>query len=85
MHIKELPKVEAVLKKDGKAEYVVVRFENFKKFIQKCPIQGKIDEADYINRYPDTAKAIRQNKVPNATEHYLRTGYAEQRSAKVLG
>jgi hypothetical protein len=62
MHIRELPKIEAVLKTEGKAEFVVLRFENFKKFIQKCPIEGQIDEADYTARYPDVAKAIREKR-----------------------
>ena len=85
MHIRELPRIEAVLKTEGKAEFVVLRFENFKKFIQKCPIEGHIDEADYTARYPDVAGAIREKRVTSATEHYLHSGYAEQRSAKIAG
>lgn len=84
MHIRELPKVEAVIKSEGKPEFVVLRFENFKKFIQKCALQGEIDERDYVSRYSDAAQAIRDHKVTSATDHYLRTGYAEQRSAKVV-
>lgn len=84
MKIRDLPKVEAILRTEGKPEFVVLKFENYKKFIQKCDLQGRIDEADYINRYPDVQKSIREKKVPTATKHYVNTGYVEQRAAKIV-
>ena len=83
--ILDLPKVEAVLKDStGKIDFVVVRFENYKKFVRKCDIEGTIDEPDYLSRYKDVQKAISEGKCRTATEHYLNTGYVEQRSAKLV-
>lgn len=84
MHIRDLPKVEAVLKDStGKVDFVVVRFENYKRFVRKCNVEGKIDEADYMARYKDVEKSISEGKCRTATEHYLNTGYVEQRLAKL--
>jgi hypothetical protein len=84
MHIRDLPKVEAVLKDStGKIDFVVVRFENYKKFVRKCNIEGAINEAEYLARYKDVEKAIQDGKCHTATEHYLNTGYVEQRLAKL--
>lgn len=84
MRIRDLPKVEAVLKgSTGAIDFVVVRFENYKRFVRKCNLEGSIDEAEYLARYKDVEKAIRDGKVRTATEHYLNTGYAEQRVAQI--
>jgi hypothetical protein len=84
MHIRDLPKVEAILKDStGKIDFVVVRFENYKKFVRKCNIEGAINEAEYLARYKDVEKAIQDGKCHTATEHYLNTGYVEQRLAKL--
>jgi hypothetical protein len=84
MTIKDLPKVEGGLKNDGKAKFVVLGFQNYKKFIQKCELAGRIDESAYMEAYPDVADAVSSGKITSATRHYLDTGYVEGRSAKLL-
>ena len=84
MRIRDLPKIEAILKNEGKPEYVVLRFENYKKFIQKARLMGKIDEPAYVKAHPDVATAVRNGKIKSATEHYLGTGYVEGRAARLV-
>lgn len=85
MHIRDLPKVEAVLKgSTGAVDFVVVRFENYKRFVRKCKLEGSINEAEYLARYKDVEKSIKDGKVRTATEHYLATGYVEQRVAQLV-
>ena len=85
MHIRDLPRIEAVLKDStGKIDFVVVRFENYKRFVRKSNIEGSINEAEYLGRYKDVEKSIEDGKCRTATEHYLNTGYAEQRLAELV-
>lgn len=81
--IKELPKVEGLIKDGDRVSHVVLAFDNYKKFIRKLSIEGAIDEADYLRRYPDVAAAVKDGKVASALEHYLKTGYVEQRKAAI--
>jgi hypothetical protein len=82
-NIRDLPKVVSVIKGADGPEYIVLSFENYKKFIQKVEFLGAIDDEDYLVRYPDVAKAVQDKKVPSALEHYLKSGYAEGRAAKL--
>ena len=83
MDIRALPKIEALIKEEGKNLFVVLKYENYKKLIQKLQIEGSIDEEDYLKRYPEVNDLIRQKKISSANDHYLKTGYVEQRKAKV--
>jgi hypothetical protein len=78
--IKDLPKVEAVLTVGG-AKFAVLNLHKYREFIQKIALTGKIEEADYVQKYPDVAEAIREKKVASATDHYVRWGYLEKRAA----
>ncbi len=78
--IRDLPKVEAVLKV-GKAKFAVLNLHYYREFIQKIALGGRIDEDAYLRKYPDVAEAIRAKKVGSATEHYLKWGYLEKREA----
>lgn len=37
------------------------------------------DEAWYLNRYPDVARAVRSGEIPSGYQHYIRHGKAEGR------
>ena len=85
MDIKTLPKIEAVIKDDGKSVYAVIKHEDYKRFIQKLSVKGKIDENDYVARYPKIGELIQQKKFKSATDHYLKAGYVDQRKATIVG
>jgi hypothetical protein len=81
--IQDLPKLEAVFKV-GNGKFAVISLHNLREFIQKIALTGKVEEGEYVGKYPDVAEAIRANKVANATEHYLKWGYLEQRIATLI-
>lgn len=83
LNIRDLPEIDSVLSVSGNPQFVVIRFDRFRKFIQKLQIAGQIDEQDYLKRHPDVAKAVAERKIPNCTDHYLKTGYAEKRDVKL--
>ena len=46
--------------------------------------KGAFDERFYLENYPDIAVAIRSRKVRSGLEHYLETGYFENRLPRKL-
>lgn len=83
MDIRELPGVEAVIKDKGGPAFIVLRYSTYRNFINKLPLTGTIDEADYLKRHSDVAKAIAERKVASARDHYVRSGYFEMRKVKL--
>jgi hypothetical protein len=74
--VKDLPKVEAVLRvRDGK--FVVLNLHKYREFIQLLSLTGKIHEGDYLQKYPDVTDALRSKQVKSATDHYVKWGYFE--------
>ncbi len=82
MTLNDLPTVEGIIRKDGKTVSVIVDAKEFQAFVRKCRVQGEIDEQDYIDRYSDVANAVKDGRITNASQHFIRTGYAEGRLAK---
>lgn len=82
LDLKELPRVDVVLRAEDKPQFVVIPFSQFGAFIRKLDIAGAIDEAEYLKNYPDVGRAVKDGKFKSATEHYIRHGYPEGRRAK---
>jgi hypothetical protein len=82
LDLKELPRIDAVLRVAGKPHFVVIPFDQFGAFIRKLGITGAIDAADYLKNNPDVAQAVGDKKIGSATEHYIKHGYFEGRRAK---
>jgi hypothetical protein len=83
MHIKDLPTIAGSIKREGKIEFVVVPFGGLKRLVRSLLLDGQLDERAYLKRYPDVQRAIDTGKYLNATDHYLSSGYAEGREAKI--
>lgn len=82
--LKDLPKIDRVIRGDEGPQFVVVPYGKYKKFISALKLDGQIDEAAYLKANPDVAKAIRDKRIANAKEHYQTAGYIEGRPAKIL-
>lgn len=81
--LKDLPKIKRIEDEDG-VPVVVLTLSSYRRFIAAVRLDGSIDEAAYLKANPDVAKAISENRVKSATEHFRRAGYVEQRRAKVV-
>jgi hypothetical protein len=44
--------------------------------------KGEFDERFYLESYPDIAAAVRNRKIASGLDHYLETGYFENRRPK---
>jgi hypothetical protein len=75
-HLQKLMKTD--IQKDSK--YVSVPAEIFRRLLVGA-IQNKavFDERFYLDNYPDIVAAVRSRKIKNGLEHYLETGYFENR------
>lgn len=60
--------------------YVAIPEGLFKRLLAAAIKQkGVFDERFYLERYPDIASAIKSHKVKSGIDHYLETGYFENR------
>jgi hypothetical protein len=58
---------------------VTCTYEKFVEMVRRL-VQGvEVDEAWYLERYPDIADAIRQGIVSSARSHFVHDGYFEGR------
>jgi len=62
-----------------RTNYVAVDRNHLISFLEPHIRRILVDEAWYLNRYPDVAEAVKAGDVPNAAEHYWRSGYYEHR------
>lgn len=84
MHIRDLPKIEGVLKKDGNPQFLVIHYASFKNFIGKVDLEGVIDEAQYLRSSTKIPDEIQSNGFTSPTQHFLKAGYFDKRSVKIL-
>lgn len=82
--LRDLPKIERIIRDDDGPQFVVLPFGRYKKFIAALELEGAIDEAAYLKAHPDVGKAIETHRVRSATEHYKASGYVEMRRARIL-
>lgn len=73
--------IRAMLRvKDEKDTPVVTgSYEEFLELIRALLVSVQVDEAWYLNTYPDVAAAIKEGKVATAREHFMYDGYFEGR------
>jgi hypothetical protein len=67
------------------SKYVSIPVDIFRRLLAGA-IQNKgvFDERFYLENYPDIAVAVRSRKIKNGLEHYLETGYFENRMPRKL-
>lgn len=82
--LNSLPKIQSVLKTNGRPEFVILRCDEYKKLLRNIKVEGSIDETEYKAKYDDVKKAVESGKLSSATHHYIASGYAEGRQAKIL-
>jgi hypothetical protein len=63
----------------AKTHYVAVEKNYWIQFFGQRIASINIDEAWYLQRYPDVAKAIDEKVLETATQHYCQSGYFEHR------
>jgi len=74
-----------VVKRDAQREpgFVAVPEAMFRALLAAAIKQkGEFDERFYLENYPDIAAAVRSRKVASGLDHYLETGYFENRLPK---
>ena len=84
-----LPPFE-VLKKNLKLSsikgklYVNLEYEEFLKLLKLLLRAVEVDDAWYMDVYPDVAQAVRSGQFRSAKHHFLEVGYFEGRRPKEL-
>jgi hypothetical protein len=80
-HLQKLIKID--LEDDSK--YVSIPEDIFQRLLAGA-IQNKavFDERFYLENYPDIVAAVRSRKIENGLDHYLKTGYFENRVPRKL-
>lgn len=64
----------------GNGELIInCGYEDFVGLIRRLIAGVEVDEAWYLERYPDIADAIRQGIVPSPKAHFVNDGYFEGR------
>ena len=63
----------------AKTHYVAVEKNYWTEFFGHRIANVDVDEAWYLDRYPDVAKAIEDKILTSALEHYCQSGYFEHR------
>jgi hypothetical protein len=63
----------------SKTHYVAVEKSYWIEFFGLHIASVDVDEAWYLDRYPDVAQAIENNILKSAVEHYCQSGYFEHR------
>jgi hypothetical protein len=82
--LKDLPKIDRIIRGDDGPEFVVLPYAKYKKFVAGLSLEGEIDEAAYLKANPDVAKAIREKRLASGKDHYLTAGYIEGRRARIV-
>lgn len=80
----EFPKVSGLVKSDGKTQSIMLELHSFKIFFRKVCAKIQINEEEYLKIYPDAQNDIDSGKVKNATEHFIKFGFYQQRQAQVI-
>lgn len=79
--------LEKLIKTDRQRDsnYVSIPKDLFRRLLAGA-IRGKniFDERFYLETYPDIAAAVRSKKVRNGLDHYVDTGYFENRLPQKL-
>ena len=79
----ELPKIISILKNEEGPKFVVLEHAVYRKFILGLEIPVRIDEEHYMRAHPDVKVAIDSGSVRDASAHYRRYGYFENRKVKI--
>lgn len=58
---------------------VSCRYDAFVEMIRRLLVCIEVDEAWYLQRYPDVAEAVRAGTIPDARTHFVSDGYFEGR------
>lgn len=77
------PDTVAVLDFAGEHLFVVVGFDEYRAFLGKFVVEGRIDEDRYLTKYDDIRLAVAAGLLKNGTEHYIRQGYFERREVRL--
>ncbi|HTW71994.1 MAG TPA: hypothetical protein VME47_19060 [Acetobacteraceae bacterium] len=64
---------------DQGTRVVAGTYEEFLELVRALLVCIQVDEAWYLNAYPDVAEAIKDGKVASAREHFMNDGYFEGR------
>jgi len=79
--------LEKLIKPDRQrgAEYVSIPKEIFRRLLTGAVRSKNVfDERFYLEMYPDIAAAVQSKKIKNGFEHYVDTGYFENRLPRKL-
>jgi hypothetical protein len=78
--------LEKLMKKDrNESNYVTIPKYVLRRLLSSAlKSKNLFDERFYLETYPDIAAAIRSKKVKSALDHYLDTGYYENRMPRKL-
>ena len=63
----------------SKTTYVAIERDFWRSLFTLRLASIDLDEAWYLQRYPDVAEAVRNGVVKSARDHYTQTGYMEHR------
>lgn len=64
---------------DGKLQEVTLSGDAFRLLLRVLYSNGAFSHEDYLARYPDVAKALREGILQSSVEHFVTTGYFEDR------
>jgi hypothetical protein len=79
--------LEKLIKIDRRQEqtYVSIPEQLFRRILASAIKQkGGFDEKFYLEKYPDIANAVRSKKIESGLDHYVETGYFENRWPRKL-
>ena len=68
----------------GGATGATAATEMLRMYLRAALADGGVDEAWYLQRYPDIAAAISRGECPSAFEHFCTHGYFEDRRPRIF-
>jgi hypothetical protein len=77
------PDVAAVLDTHGEHQFIVILYEEYRKYLGHVEVAGRIDEVHYLARHEDVSAAVSHGALRSGTDHYLIQGYLERREARL--
>lgn len=78
-----IPDLVATLDAGAEHRFVILRHDDYRDFVTRIPVEGRIDEAHYLEKYEDVRRAVALGLLPDATAHYVVQGYLERREMRL--
>jgi hypothetical protein len=79
-----IPPLKRFMESIGNGPAGTVAMDMLRMYMRAALAEGGVDEAWYLQKYPDVAAAISRGECPSAHEHFCAHGYFEDRRPRIF-